>query len=148
MPGAAPKRHVVREGRARQDWRALPREGYQGPVPHWPGPKHEGQEKVWEQVWRCPQAVVWIDGGSTLHRTIARYATLIWRTENEKRYPVVILQEIRQLEDRLGLSPLAMRRNFMEMETVDQQKRRLEMEAQELLGTDDDDGNVTHVNFG
>jgi hypothetical protein len=41
-----------------------------------------------------------------------------------------------------------MRRNFMEMETLDQQKRRLEMEAQELLGTDGDDGNVTHVNFG
>lgn len=148
MP-ALVKRHPIKPNRNRPDWKQLPRNGYTGPIPKWPAPKHDGKQKTWAEIWRCPQAAVWIDGGATLHRTIARYADLVWRTENLERYPVVILQEIRQLEDRLGLSPLAMRRNYMEVETEDQETVRLAQEKAERDHPEGDDGdNVIRAEFG
>ena len=62
---------------------------------------------MWGQLWSSPQAVAWESLGWT--RVVARYA----RVAVEAELGVgggTILAECRQLEDRLGLSPMAMKR--------------------------------------
>jgi hypothetical protein len=62
---------------------------------------------LWASLWATPQAVAWEELGWI--RTVARYATLLIAAER-KNAPVKLLAEVRQLEDRLGLSPWAMKR--------------------------------------
>jgi hypothetical protein len=59
---------------------------------------------VWRDLWRTPQAVAWEDLGWT--RVVARYAVVLLAAERLEAGP---LAEARQLEDRLGLTPKAMR---------------------------------------
>jgi hypothetical protein len=64
------------------------------------------EREAWSQLWRTPQAVAWERLGWT--RTVARYCRVM--VESEKRdAPAKALMEARQLEDRLGLTPKAMR---------------------------------------
>jgi hypothetical protein len=58
-------------------------------------------------LWATPQAVLWESYGWT--RSIARYCRLVIEAE-KKDAPVTLLSEVRQMEDRLGLSPMAMKR--------------------------------------
>ncbi len=83
----------------------LPAEGRPGTAPDWPldGPV----PSFWVKLWRRPQAVQWDRLGWV--RPVARYARLTELTE-VGRPSALVLQEVRQLEDRLGLSPLAMLR--------------------------------------
>lgn len=107
MPGPAPKRNARRTN-ARPDWRTLPAGGFDGSVPDWPiGEPTVAQSVLWLDLWRTPQAAAWADLGWT--RVVARYAALV-DTSEQGMVNGVLLSEIRQLEDRLGLSPMAMRR--------------------------------------
>lgn len=54
-----------------------------------------------------PQAAAWEDLGWT--RVVARYASIVLACEQPEP-PAAMLGEARQLEDRLGLSPMAMKR--------------------------------------
>lgn len=83
----------------------LPAEGYQGDIPPWPlpGRKVAADQTMWAELWRTPQAAAWARMGTATARMIARYVTL-WRGG------ATVLGEIRQLEDRLGLNPMALRR--------------------------------------
>lgn len=122
MPGPAPQRNARRRN-VRPDWRTLPAGGREGMAPVWPmSEQSEAEQLLWLDLWRTPQAVAWFELGWT--RTVARYARLVCQSEfqadpdaGRPAYAeAALLGEIRQIEDRLGLSPLAMRRLQWEIE--------------------------------
>lgn len=88
----------------------LPAEGRKGRPPKWPldVPEEPGvavaEREVWKELWATPQAVQWERLGWT--RVVARYARLLIGAEHLDKD---CLAEARQLEDRLGLTPKAMR---------------------------------------
>jgi hypothetical protein len=86
----------------------LPAEGRQGEPPVWPLPsKPEVSDvAVWNQLWSTPQAAAWEREGVGVARVVARYVVLSGQAGRDPK----LLAEVRQLEDRLGLSPLFMRR--------------------------------------
>lgn len=108
----------------------LPADGRQGPPPPWP---LEGQfmsePELWAELWRLPQAVAWEK--LSLERVVARYCRILVEAECggtkrsfegdeetfvESRAITAARQAALNLEDRLGLSPLSMRRLQWEVE--------------------------------
>lgn len=89
----------------------LPAEGREGEVPPWPlpkgksAPRNRREAEVWAELWRTPQAVMWERLAWT--RTVARYVRFLVQVEAGD---VRIASEVRQMEDRLGLNPLALLR--------------------------------------
>lgn len=107
MPGPPPNPNARRTN-ARPDWRTLPSSGRIGTPPAWPvGEPTAEQSELWESLWATPQAEAWEDLGWT--RVVARYASIVLACEKPDATSA-ILGEARQLEDRLGLSPMAMKR--------------------------------------
>lgn len=90
----------------------LPMEGYSGPSPEWPLLEGSAAELIyWDEIWRTPQAAQWVR--MHIDRVIARYVRLSLIVEQEMTNNVATAQTlstIAGLEDRLGLSPLAMMR--------------------------------------
>jgi hypothetical protein len=104
----------------------LPRAGREGPPPPWPLPEQSDRERqLWTRLWATPAATMWEQLGWA--DVVARYARVLAEAEAPAAYEVededghgskVILNraaaesraEARQLEDRLGLSPIAMLR--------------------------------------
>lgn len=125
MPGPAPK--PAGERRRRNAPMAntlhLPSEGRTAPTPAWPIGFGHGAlaDEVWAELWATPQAVAWERLGYT--RVVARYVSCLIDAERDlddivdpKLYAAMLvnqsklLPEVRQLEDRLGLTPMAMLR--------------------------------------
>lgn len=107
MPGPAPKKEARRRN-SRPDWITLPAEGRQGRAPAWPiGKPQPTETKLWRQLWSTPQAVAWEHLGWT--RVVARYVRVVLEAEGPAG-TAAILGEVRQLEDRLGLTPMSMKR--------------------------------------
>lgn len=105
MPGPAPKDPSARRRRNVSSGKTvLPAGGRTGVVPEWP--LAVAEPSVWVDLWRRPQAVVW--ERNVLARVVARYAMLLVASETPDA-SAAILGEVRQLEDRLGLNPKAMR---------------------------------------
>jgi hypothetical protein len=89
----------------------LPSEGYTGPIPDWPldgATKTELQR--WNWLWRKPQAAMWILDG--IEDLVARYVRncISIETGTVNVAMAYIVAEVRQQEDRLGRSPMAMLR--------------------------------------
>lgn len=106
MPGPAPSPNARRRN-ARPSFRRLPAAGRKGDVPVWPLSKATaGEALLWAQLWASPQAVMWEEYGWT--RTVARYTRITVAAERPHAN-AALLGEARQLEDRLGLNPKAMR---------------------------------------
>ncbi len=113
--GPPPKKGARRRN-ARPEWRQLPAGGRLGDVPVFPlGRSSKKLDELWGELWSSPQAVAWTDLGWT--RVVARYAKLLLAAERSDA-SVALLGEVRQLEDRLGLSPMAMRRLQWEITDV------------------------------
>lgn len=113
MPGPAPKPDSQRRRRnAAPPTMRLPSAGRSGPVPAWP--LDGSAPSPWPKLWKLPQAVAW----ERLHliRVVARYALLLQMAEAGDRYA---WPEVRQLEDRLGLSPMSMLRLRWEVDDAD-----------------------------
>lgn len=115
MPGPPPKKNARRRN-ARPEWRQLPAAGRTGKPPKWPleGRRSKALDALWVELWSAPQAVAWEELGWT--RLVARYARLLLAAERSNA-TAALLGEVRQLEDRLGLSPMAMKR--LQWETTD-----------------------------
>lgn len=115
MPGPAPSPHALRRN-ARPDWRKLPASGRVGMTPAWPMDDDLEPPVIWSELWHTPQAVAWDELGWT--RVVARYACLLGTVEHpaDGKVNAALLAEVRQMEDRLGLSPMAMRRLQWEIE--------------------------------
>lgn len=96
MPGPAPNPDARRRN-ARVGTVKLPAEGRKGAPPEWPfGGK---APTMWAALWAKPQAVMW-ERQQIVH-VVARYCLLLSDLDQAA--------EVRQLEDRLGLNPKAMR---------------------------------------
>jgi hypothetical protein len=70
--------------------------------------------KRWRELWALPQAIMW--ERMHLELVIARYAVKLVEAEKPDA-PVSLVAEVRLMEDRLGLSPVALRRLGWEIET-------------------------------
>lgn len=120
MPGPPPKSPETRRRRnAGPAETLLPKAGRSGQPPKWPleGSPSSAEASLWRDLWATPQAVPWLQLGWT--RIVARYCRLT--VESEKRdAPASLLAEVRQLEDRLGLTPMAMRRLMWKIDDRDE----------------------------
>jgi hypothetical protein len=92
--------------RARTGPLRLPKGGRQGPTPPWPisGGARVAVLRLWEEIWHTPHAAAWERLEWT--RVIARYCLMCVAAE-EGDYKA--MAEARQMEDKLGLTPKAMR---------------------------------------
>src|SRR5690349_17416380 len=98
----------ARRRNARPEWRRLPAAGRRGDPPPFELARPSRPELVlWASLWATPQAAAWEDLGWS--RTVARYCRLVVASE-KRGASTRLLAEVRQLEDRLGLNPLAIRR--------------------------------------
>lgn len=86
----------------------LPPEGRRGDLPVWPltGRQTPAERELWAQLWVTPQAVAWERMGWT--RTVARYSRIAVLAEARDATAAIMAQAV-ALEDRLGLTPKAMR---------------------------------------
>jgi len=104
-PSFDPKRTNARVGVT-----VLPARGRPGRAPAWPlaGRMRAGELAAWRELWKSPQAVAWEKLGMT--RVVARYCRILVEAESSVAAAAKgAREEARQLEDRLGLTPKAMR---------------------------------------
>lgn len=125
MPGPAPSDNPRRRN-ARPTTVKLPRGGRVGRVPAFPIKGRTVRvPAVWKDLWKTPQAAAWETMGPGIVRTVARYALLLVDAE-VRGAPAAILTEVRQLEDRLGLTPMSMLRLRWEISTDEVAEQRTE----------------------
>ena len=115
MPGPPPNKYAKRRN-ARPDWVVLPIDGFDGPIPNWPLAieMDDAMSDLWLSIWRTPQAAMWANSG--VDRVVARYVVAVTRAEDPETTNGKLLEESRHLEDRLGLSPMAMKRLQWELD--------------------------------
>jgi hypothetical protein len=82
-------------------------------APEFPaGDWHNRTIAWWSTVWASPMAGMWLESDTPVLERLAELLDALYRGDRRAR----ILNEIRQLEDRFGLSPLARRRLQWEIE--------------------------------
>jgi hypothetical protein len=100
----------------------LPLGGRRGPVPPWPeGVEEPADLRLWAELWATPMAAAWERFG--YHRQVARLCLLLPKAESGK-FAAQLFAEVRQLEDRLGLNPLALMRLRWEVPADELGERR------------------------
>ncbi len=106
MPGPPPNPNRRRRNVGPQ-LLELPSEGRKGAAPRWPlaAPPAPVEKRIWSDLWHLPQAVMWDRFGYT--RVVARYVRTLAAAEETLARDV--MSEARQLEDKLGLTPKAMK---------------------------------------
>ena len=119
MPGPAPNKFARRRN-ARPDWVTLPSSGYEGEIPDWPlaVPPDEDERELWLRLWRTPQAVMWAKSG--FERLVARLTVASVLCEDKERMNGALLGAVKDMEDRLGLSPMAFKRLQWELSDDDE----------------------------
>lgn len=111
----------------------LPAEGRQGAAPAWPLEElSEAESAAWGELWRTPHAVAWERLGWT--RTVARYCRLMLAAE-ARDASATVLAEARQLEDKIGLTPKAMRLLLWEIvaDEVTEQRKQASTSARKRI---------------
>lgn len=114
MPPLPKPPGTVRRRNQESQWRTLPSLGRDGPVPALPK-RTPAWLKVtrdwWAQIWRSPMSTQWVDADIPTLVRLARLVDTVNRTDGNKSWTGSqqsnLLSEIRQLEDRFGLSPSA-----------------------------------------
>ena len=108
MPGPPPNPNAIRRN-TRVGMTVLPASGRPGRPPKWPlaGRMFAGELAAWRELWKMPQAVAW--ERLALVRVVARYCRILVEAESYGDGADKARAEARQLEDRLGLTPKAMR---------------------------------------
>lgn len=88
----------------------LPIEGRKGRSPSWPfeDDPTDAEKRRWRRLWKLPQAVMWEQLAGT-ELVVGRIVKLALAAEAGDA-TAAMLSELRQLEDRCGLSPLALAR--------------------------------------
>lgn len=99
MPGPAPKQQRRRRNTPeRGEWVEL--EPRKGPTPKCPVKLDAAQRAEWKRLWHTPMASMWQDEDVPV---LARIMTL--RAFLQTNLDKGLLSELRQLEDRFGLTP-------------------------------------------
>ncbi len=129
MPGPPPKHPDQRRRRnAAPSMTRLPAEGRKGDPPEWPlATSNAAERKVWAEVWATPQAEAWERLGWV--RTVAGYVRLLVESEKRKA-AAAICAEVRQMEDRLGLTPMSLLRLRWEIAADEVAEARADREPQ------------------
>lgn len=100
-------------------FRQLPPEGRPGPAPAYPLPGGGSIEIVkWEELWQLPQAVEWERIGC--YDTVALYVK-VWH-ELQEDFDPKLLTELRQLDNKIGLSPRALKELGWEIANPDKEE--------------------------
>jgi len=86
----------------------LPAGGRKGPTPMWPLPGAASPDELayWSRLWQKPQAVVWSD--QEIFEIVARYCRIAVAAVAADATAALMAQAT-SMEDRLGLTPRAMR---------------------------------------
>lgn len=94
------------------DWTVLPAEGRQGPPPALPGWRSWSERTLqwWADLWATPQASMWDPSGRSMHAMALLHHELMLDEERDAkdRKASSLTAEMRQHEDRHGLTPKAM----------------------------------------
>lgn len=110
--GRYPKPDGERRNRAERqfDWTVLPFEGRVGEPPALPKwrPWTEQTVEWWADLWSTPQATMWDPSGRSLHALALLHHELMLDQHREQSRASSISAEMRQHEDRHGLTPKAM----------------------------------------
>jgi len=109
-PAPKPSEQQRRRGRNLADRAStrLPADGRNGKAPIWPlGKPSQREAELWKRLWKTPQAVAWEQLG--WYDVVARYARILAAAERRNAKAAHLI-EARQLEDRLGLTPMSMLR--------------------------------------
>jgi hypothetical protein len=124
-----PKPDAVRRN-ARPGVEMLPAGGRTDPAPAWPLDGQGAAElALWHELWATPQAVAWERHGWT--RVVARYCRVAISAELLEKDA---LSEARQLEDRLGLTPKAMRMLMWQIAPDEVAKKREQAPSSDARG--------------
>lgn len=101
----------------------LPAHGREGDPPVWPltGRQSAAEKSAWAELWATPQAVAWERLGWT--RTVARYCRAMLAAE-ARDAPPALLAQVTAMEDRLGLTPKAMRLLLWEIAADEVEEKR------------------------
>lgn len=104
-----PKDNPIRRN-ARVGPTLLPAGGRRGDPPQWPLPgwPTADEQIAWHGLWHTPQAAAWENLGDGCVRTVARYCRMMVAAEAPKA-SASLLAQVSNLEDKLGLTPKAMR---------------------------------------
>lgn len=123
MPGPPPKPPSQRRRRnATTAPVALSATGSKRKVPALPLKRPTAATKAWwATIWASPMAEVWLEADVP---GLIRLAELVELGHQAGATPLTVLSEIRALEDRYGLSPLARRRLQWEVEQAGGGKAR------------------------
>lgn len=109
--GPPPDENSIRTQKSKNagGWVSLPAHGRQGAEPEWPlDPEAtEREARVWSQMWRCPQAVMWDAQGQ--HIEVAIYVRQLGEAEKPNA-PGTTRRGRAQQADALGLTLPAMQR--------------------------------------
>lgn len=132
MPGPPPTHPARRRRRNVKALLALPAEGYRGRIPRWPmAEQSDAEARLWRELWRTPQAAAWIS--LSVGREVAQYVRWKIRAEENSvggaKAALNASKEARLLADRLGLTPLALKRLEWEI-TGDEVAEKREESAQ------------------
>lgn len=127
MPGPAPKPadQVRRRNAPAANTVKLPPEGRAGDAPTWP--LAGDAPETWVELWATPQAAAWERLGWT--RVVARYVHILELCEQPESMTAALLSEARQMEDRLGLTPMSMLRLRWEIAADEVAEKRVEKTA-------------------
>ncbi|MGP5116173.1 phage terminase small subunit [Corynebacterium casei] len=117
-PHSRRQRHLAKTGQA-ADFVSIPAAGNQQPAPAWPldGEPARVELDMWQHLWTTPQATMW--ASMSIERVIARYVMVTCLAEQTQQ--AGLLAEVRQLEDRLGLTPVSLRKLQWKIEHQDNQ---------------------------
>src|SRR5699024_4941110 len=106
-PHSRRQRHLAKTGQA-ADFVSIPAAGYTGSVPGWPLDNEPARAELdmWNSLWTTPQATMW--ASMHIEHVIARYVMVTCLAEQTQQ--AGLLTEVRQMEDRLGLTPLSLQK--------------------------------------
>lgn len=123
-PSTDPVRHTPK-GRGLQQ---LP-QTREGKTPPWPldVPATAEEKKAWRELWKLPQAAMWEQ--QKTFRMVGRYCRAMVEAEQPEAAPGLHAQ-VTSMEDRLGLTPKAMRLLLWEIRVDEVAVKRAEKTAE------------------
>ena len=106
-PHSRRQQHLAKTGNA-AEFVSIPAAGNQQPAPAWPLDNEPARAELdmWQQLWTTPQATMW--ASMHIEHVIARYVMVTCLAEETQQ--AGLLTEVRQMEDRLGLTPLSLQK--------------------------------------
>lgn len=115
MATPTPNPNSEKRSKESAGWITLPAEGREGPAPKLHG-RHAARAKaLWAHWWGSPMATMWGEFDAPVLERLLVLTARSWKGDAT----AAELSEVRQLEDRFGLSPQARRKLYWRVAGVD-----------------------------